>query len=113
MSTPSPTDALITRAERRAQALRPAELTYGTTTIPCTPGNLDFFEQLRNGGFVPLRGMPIRILREDVPDEVVFRKGENVEVRDKTTGDTYALQIGDNNSQQTVVIILNLETPAG
>jgi hypothetical protein len=105
----SQTSLLIEQAERRAQLLRPATLKYGTTTMAIVPGNLQFFERLRDGGVELLRGQQVRILRRDIPDNITFRRGEVVTVKDMESGDEFQLEISDANSQQAGVMILNLE----
>jgi hypothetical protein len=105
----SQTSLLIEQAERRAQLLRPATLKYGTITMPIVPGNLQFFERLRDGGVELLRGQQVRILRRDIPANITFRRGEVVTVKDMESGDEFQLEISDANSQQAGVMILNLE----
>lgn len=103
---------LIQRGQRLARSLRPATLFYGEHQIPCTPGNLEFFERLRpdGGGFSGYKNQHVTILRSDIPAGVVFKRGQNCQVRDEDTAEIFALVVGENNSTQATVMILNLQT---
>lgn len=105
---------LIQRGQRLARSLRPATLLYGGHEIPCTPGNLEFFERLRSdgGGFTQHKGQHITILRADIPTGVVFKRGQNCQVRDEDSAEVFDLVVGENNSTQSAVMILNLQTNA-
>ena len=109
----SQTSLLIERAERFSQKIRPATLIYNRTEFPCTPGNLDFFERLVSGhgggGFRTFRNLHVKILRADIPENVEFKMGAQVIVRDETTKKTRQLIVGESNSEQTDLIILNLQ----
>lgn len=106
--------AAIIRGERMAQAARPAVLTYADDEVPCCPGNLDFFQRLKadGGGFENHQGLFVKILRCDIPTSMMsagFKSGHQVTVTDLTSGDQDSLVIGENNSWQPEVLILNLE----
>jgi hypothetical protein len=105
---------LIQRGQRLARSLRPATLIYGGNEIPCTPGNLEFFERLRadGGGFSVHKGQFITLLRADIPTGVTFKRGQNCAVRDEDSGDVFNLKVGENNSTQAAVMILNLQSDA-
>ena len=103
---------LIQRGQRRARELRPATLILGDgTEIPCTPGNLDFFERLQDGGFRSSQNLHVTLLRLDLPAGTEFKRGHKVQVRDEISGDVFNLLVGDNNSRQANLFILNLESP--
>lgn len=103
---------LIQRGQRLARSLRPATLLYGAHEIPCTPGNLEFFERLRadGGGFSGYKNQHVTILRADIPAGVTFTRGQNCALRDEDSAETVNLVIGENNSTQSTVMILNLQT---
>lgn len=109
----SPVTALLTSGERFAQQLRPARLSWTNGPeggIPCTPGNLDFFERLKSdgGGLQSIQGLYVKILRSDI-SSTDFKSGQAVTVTDTESGDTHRLIVGQNNSKQAAVLILNLE----
>ena len=113
----SQTNLQIERAERRSQEIRPATLIFGTASIKCCPGNYDFFERLTVGGFQNMNNLHVKILRCDIPKNLildttgaVFKRGQSVQVRNEETKDVYPLIVGRNNSAQSTLIILNLET---
>ena len=105
---------LIQRGQRLARSLRPATLLYGGYEIPCTPGNLEFFERLSpdGGGFTTHKNKHITILRADIPSGVVFKRGQTCAVRDEDSAEVVSLVVGDNNSTQASVMMLNLQTNA-
>lgn len=113
---------LIASGRRLSQQQRSATLSYGGQDIPCTPGNLDFFEQLNESGsgFKQIRNLFVTILRSDLPLVVVagesqpmeFKRGETVTVVDNDSGDSITLKVGSNNSKQSAIIQLNLQTSA-
>lgn len=105
---------LIQRGQRLARSLRPATLLYGAHEIPCTPGNLEFFERLNadGGGFSTYKNQHVTILRADIPAGVTFKRGQTCQVRDEDSGDIYQLIVGENNSTQSAVLMLNLQTNA-
>lgn len=105
-------NALLSQGQRFTRALRPATLLYGGKEIPCTPGNLDFFERLRadGGGFTSFQGQHITILRADIPAGIVFKRGQTCQVRDEASEDVFNLTIGENNSTQATIMILNLQS---
>lgn len=102
--------------------LRSATLTYRGHLIPCTPGNLDFFEQLHpdGNGFIRFRNQHVVILRSEIPLvdaggnplNIEFQKGQNITVREDETGKETILTIGEINSEQPAAITLNLQTTA-
>lgn len=103
---------LIQRGQRLARSLRPCTLLYGGAEIPCTPGNLDFFERLRpdGGGFSVYKNLHVTILRADLSPAHTFHRGDPIRVRDEDTQEVFNLFVGDNNSTQAAVLILNLQT---
>jgi len=103
---------LIQRGQRLARSLRPVTLLYSGKEIPCTPGNLEFFERLRpdGGGFSGFKNQHVTILRADIPNGLVFKRGQNCQVRDEDTGEEFDLVVGENNSTQATVLMLNLQT---
>ena len=108
--------ALIERGRRRAQALRPARFYYGSAiNVACNIGNRSFDEQLSpdGGGFVKSETMQVHLVRADLPETFSFKKGMDCTVIDGETGEEHFFKIGDDNSSQAAVIILNLTTMNG
>lgn len=112
-------DPLIERGERDAQAERPTTLSYGgVRDIPCVPGNHRFWEQMSDGnaGRIKFDAQPIRVLRCDLPPAFnnpksdIFTRGQAVVIKDLRNGNTATLVIGLNNSWQTDVLTLMLES---
>lgn len=110
---------MIERGERDAQAERPASLSYGSVTdIPCVPGNHRFFEVMadNNAGRVKMDAQAIRVLRCDLPAALnnpnsdIFTRGQGVQIKDLRNGDVFRLVIGQNNSWQTDVLTLMVES---
>jgi hypothetical protein len=107
----SAVNELIRRGQRRSQQLRPCTLIYGVNQIACTPGNIDFFERLGNGGFRGYQHAFVSMLRSDIPTGLTFKRDTDISIRNDETGEVFVLKVGENNSSQTMVIILNLESP--
>lgn len=122
----SQTSFAIWRGEKKSQSIRPATLTYplpdgSTVNIPCTLGNYDFFDRLRadGGGFEKMDALFIKILRADIPPAALgtganFQRGQNVTVTNNDPdspafGEEFTLRIGENNSIQPMLMLLNLE----
>lgn len=115
-------NVLLTSGRRLGNNLRPAHVVYAGFNIPCTPGNLDFFEQLQEStaGFKQMRNMHVTILRDDIPQitvsgtarDIEFKRGETVRVVDEDSGDEYVLTIGANNTRQPAIFTLNLQSNA-
>lgn len=121
----SQTSVQIERAERRSQAIRPGTLNYPmgqeTLSIPCTLGNLDFYNRLvaGGGGFQGFQHVFIKILRKDIPAAALapnasFQRGQNVTLVNNDPdspgfNEEWELVIAENNSVQPTVILLNLE----
>jgi len=117
------TNHLIELAERRAQQIRPGTLTCplagGSVDIPCTLGNLDFFQRITPGGFQPVKTVSIRLLRSDIPAEALapsfnFQRGKAVVLTNDDQecpafGEKFNLIIAESNSEQPMVMVLNLE----
>ncbi len=101
----SQTSIALTRGEKRSQQIRPATIKYGTAEMPCTPGNHDFFDILRGGGFVRDNDMPVKILRADIPEAVQFHSGQDVTVKEMESGDVFDLKIGRTSTQAALVIL--------
>ena len=114
----SPVSAAIIRGERAAQRLRPATLTYSGVTVRCAPGNHDFFEVMADNGAgrIAVDTQPVRVLRCDLPlalnnpNADIFSRGQGVKVKDLTTNEELKLVIAKNNSWQSLVLILMLES---
>lgn len=115
----------LRRAERAAQLQRPAKLTYADKEIPCTPGNLDFFFQLRGdgGGFMSQQTMYVKILRIDIPAELAalpepFHSGHkvtitNLDLESPGYGEVFDLVVGKNNITTSQMVMLNLASLNG
>lgn len=114
----------IRRGEREAQRERPASITYAGVTMPCSPGNLNFFRRLSatGGGFQNVQGLFVKILRIDIPpqfgDQAVdpFQSGRQVTVTNldpesPECGETFNLTVGQNNQWTAQMVLLNLEKP--
>lgn len=112
---------LIASGRTLSKAQRPATLTTADgKTMPVTPGNLDFFEQLRadGAGFSLQRTMHVTILRADIPTRTVngqivpveFKRGDNVKITDGDSGDEFHLIVGESNTKQAALLTLNLQT---
>ena len=127
----SQTNRALIRGERRSQQIRPATLTYtvagNAMAIPCTPGNLDFFQRLVNfpagGGFQPMQHLFVKIIRKDIPAAALvptasFQRGQKVIVTNNDPdspgcGEAFALTISENCSLQPILMLLNLERELG
>jgi|GEM_PF-4972704 len=114
----------LRRGERAAQRLRPASLTYAGVTLPCSPGNLSFFQRLAPGGagFQNVQSLFVQILRTDIPPQFValcgdpFQSGQQVVVTNLDPespgyGETFALTIGDGSQWTAHLLRLHLEKP--
>lgn len=110
----SQTTLLTRRAQRLGQSVRPATLRFANSDIPCVCGNLEFFERLSaSGGFTALQTLHVIVLRGDFPAGLPeFKRGQNVRVTDNESGDVFEMVVGENNSRQASIIILNLERNA-
>ncbi len=114
----SQTNSAIVRGERRAQAIRPATLYYAGAEMPCTPGNDLFFQKLTPAGFQPHENLFVKIIRADIPPvmldkEKCFQSGQTVQVKNTDPespgcGEIFDLTIGDENSWQSQLVLLNL-----
>jgi len=111
----------IIRGERATQSIRPASLSYAGDTILCTPGNLNFFEQLKpdGGGFQDQQNLHVKILRKDITAKMLavqpspFFAGQYVVVTNLDTespgyGEQFSLIIGKNNVWQAMMVQINL-----
>jgi hypothetical protein len=111
---------LLERGRRRARVQRPATLIYRGYEIPCSAGPVEFFEVMHpdGAGFISFKSQLVGIIRADIPKQdaagnelnIVFKLSEDCAVRDDDSGDIEYLKVGDNNSTQAAVIILNLKT---
>ena len=120
----SQTSNLIRRGERRSQSIRPATLEYpvagGSVKVPCTLGNLDFFQVLMGeAGFQGRQHLYVKILRSDIPPSNiaisdVFSKGLPVTITNQDEespgfGEEFKLLVADNNATQPQLLSLHLE----
>ena len=112
----------IRRGEREAQRERPASITYGGVTMPCSPGNLNFFQRLSatGAGFQNVQGLFVKILRVDIPPQFAdlslepFHSGQhatitNLDPESPEYGETFDLVVGQNNQWTAHLLLLNLE----
>lgn len=107
----------IERAERRAQAERPASIIIGSVTAPCVPGNHNFWEALREGGggTNTFNNQHIRVLRCDLPKGFTISRGQKVTLRNDDPyspdkGTTIELVVGQHNSLQAALLAFNIES---